>query len=278
MAGPGTRTVTAPAPTPLPFGLLAAAVVVDDPDRLDGGVDYEALACGTVQLTEAGCFTEAAAAPYVASDGVPRVYADGFRVYALHTCRAVGGQYDDAARIVRAKLAAGEGRAIEEGYANRVLRAAATAEDPYPDLTPTPGTAVALPDALAVAEEYAGAVYSSVPVFHAARSLATMLTSKAGVQANGARLETKLGSPVAAGAGYVAASRAAIGGVTPDPGERWLFVTGAVMVRRGGVSVSDPVLAKTNTFGIFANRPVTASSECFRARILVQSPAAAAGV
>lgn len=289
----GRRQVTAPAVAPLPYGLLAAGVVVDDNDvHLQGGVEYETLACGTAHLTAADCFTSEVAAGGVLTDdaGVMWTHGDGFMVYSLHRCLMPGGGIQDADRLVRAKLGLGEGRAIEAGFALSRLMTAATADDPYPDLTPVAGTALTPIDAVSVAEEWAaaadGGAYASVPTFHAARSLATQLTNKAGVgvSAENGRLQTGQGSIVASGAGYLDASRAAIGGVTPAAGARWLFLTGTVVVRRGPVDVTDPVRVAgagggtTNTFHVLAQRPVVVSSECFRARILVQSPRAAAGL
>lgn len=275
----GRRQVASPTVRPLPYGLLAAATVVDDADvHLQAGVEYETLNCGSAHLTAAECFTGAPAGALVDDDGMPWTEGDGFMVYALHTCRVPAGGYADAERAARAKLAAGEGRAIEERFGLSVL-----ADPAGSDLTPTPGTALPLLDAVAMVEEWAGVNYSGPPVLHVARSTGTMLTNRAGagVAPVSGRLETVQGSVVASGPGYLAASRAAISGVTPDAGERWLFVTGAVQVYRGQAQVTDPVVglaSPRNEVGIIAQRPVAVTAECLRARILVQSPRAVAGL
>jgi hypothetical protein len=287
VVGQGRRTIPAPATPPLPFGLLSAAVVVEDPDaKLSAGIDYEALACSRAYLTTDDCFTGTDAADLTYSDGVPYTTGDAFMVYALHRCRLVGSGVDEADRIVRAKFAAGEGRAVEEGFAAAYLTKAPVNAAEYPDLTPVAGTALPLLDAVATVEEWAADKYAGPPTLHVSRSTGTMLTNKAGVgvsAANG-RLQTVQGSIVSSGAGYLAASRATIGARAPAAAtERWLFVTGAVMVRRGPLGVMDPVPLKTagsfnNEFGVLGMRAVTTSAECFRARILVQSPRPAAGL
>lgn len=282
MVGPGRRTVPAPAPTPLPYGLLSAAVVVDDDTpAIQAGVEYETLLCGRAELTAEACFTGTTPGPLAPNAGVGYTEGDAFTVYVLHTCGMVGGGLAGAPAAVAAKFASGEGRAIEAGFAAAYLTRAATTADPFPDLTPTAGTALPLIDAVATVEEWAGDRYSGVPTFHAARSTGTMMTNKAGVgvsAANG-RLETGQGSIVASGAGYLAASRAAIGARTPAAGQRWLFVTGAVQVRRGPIGVTDPLrMTPGNDVAVLGQRPVVTTAECFRARILVQSPAPAAGL
>lgn len=283
MVGPGRTFVTGPTPAPLPFGLLSASVVVEDPNtKLAAGVFYETLTCGQAHLTAEACLTGVGpdTSNDVIDDGTPYTHGESFTVYAIHRCRIPAGGWDSATRIARGKLASGEGRAVEEGFAAQYLTAAETADDPYPDLTPTAGTALAPIDAVATLEEWMGDVYGAVPVLHAARSTGTLLTNRAGVGASNdnGRLETGLGTIVAAGAGYLAASQEALGGVTPAAGERWLFVTGATMLRRGPVQTTDPMRltdgtgAPLNEFGVFAHRTYVATAECVRARILVQSP------
>lgn len=281
MVGPARRIVTGPAPQPLPFGLLSAAVVIDDDDpHLYGGVTYETLTCGVAHLTEQACFDGAATDPapddLTVDDGVPYTHGDTFPVYALHQCRLIGGGWDDAKRVAGAKLAAGESRAVELGFANANLYQTGSGA---PDLTPTAGTALLPIEAVALVEEWAADHYSGVPTLHAARSTGTILTNRAGVgaESRNGRLTTGLGSVVAAGAGYHAASEAAIDGVTPGAGERWLFVTGTVVVRRGPVTFTDPIRVTTagaplNEFAILATRAVNVTAECILGRILVQSP------
>lgn len=350
------RYVEAPAGAPLPFGLLSAAVVVDDNDpHLGMGVEYESLSCGTAHLTAAACFTEASEAggtisvsvdaartatltvdgtrgtatitwgdgttvtddtpsgqthtytadgtytvtvtdtygyratvevdvtnlatsgPFeagsgtgftVSDDGMGElVGGDPFTVYALHQCRAPGS-VSRASETARGKLTNGEGRAIEEAFAQRFADAT--------DLTPTPGTAVDPVAGLAILEQYAAENYGGVPTIHATRDTGTILGSRQVIERVGGRLETKLGAIVAAGGGYSTAGT--VGATTAADGERWLVVTGTVVVRRGSVGSTDPMLARgagnepTNEYQVLAHRNVVVTSECLLAAVLVQAP------
>lgn len=260
------RFVAAPEAQSTPFGLLSVATVVPDDDpHLALAVSYETLACSTAHLTSDQCVTDAAQQEsFVSDDGKDVVDGDAFVVYALHTCRLLGG-YETAEADARTRLDTGFGRAVEEGLEAASLGAA-------DDLTPTVGTAVHPLAALAILEKYARANYGKVPVFHATPDVATVLAGAGVVDRYGPRLETKLGAPVAVGGGYGTALD--VGVTTAVAGESWLRVTGTVVIRRSVVRVFGPTIgaaSPTNELKVFATQPVVVTTECINAAVLVKS-------
>jgi nitrite reductase/ring-hydroxylating ferredoxin subunit len=320
--------VEAPAVTPLPYGLLAAAVVIDQADgHWAMGVEYEPLDCGPAQVTGPMCapavdggtssasvgttrnltltltgapagtyridwgdgasstlsnpatpatHTYAAAGTYTiivtgpqgyrdtvtvtvtngtatgpftgdptsktqktVDDGVDLVTSDGFTVYRLQSCRAVG-EYDRAVDRATRTLALGEGRAVEEAV-QAMMEAA----------SPTVLTGTLHPvDALAQLEAAAAAAYGGVPTIHVPRDLGAILAAHGAIDRYGARLETKQGSLVASGGGYTGNA---------------MYATGTVVLRRGPVSTAGPIMQtnpRDNTMHTLAERPYQASLEC----------------
>lgn len=272
------RIVAAPETRALPFGLLSVALVLPDSDpHTELGVTYESLACGTAQLTTDACITEALEQDeWLADDGKTLVTGDALVVYALHKCRLVGAIATAEADAL-AKLDNGYGRAVEEGFEAAGLAGA-------DDLTPTPGTPIHPLAGLAMLEAYAAANYGGVPVIHSPRDVTTLLGSTAAVDRYGARLETTQGALVASGGGYGNALIAGVDpggdtdGVTAGAGERWLRVTGTVVVRRGTAKAIPPTIGAAtpkNEFSVFAYQPTVVTHECINAAVLVQSPEAA---
>jgi hypothetical protein len=278
MARPRTY-VEAPPVTPLPFGLLSAALVVDDlTGHAQMGTMYEPVACGDVHQTRAAC--EAEAAEFDQSHtGVPVVEGDPFTLYSLFVCNPVGL----GAERLRAKageaLLTGEGRGAEVALAERLPLAAGAV-----DLTPGTG-AVHVIDGLAALEGYAARYYGGVPTIHVPRAVGTILGSLGGHQRVQNRLETKQGALVASGGGY----HSLVGPPTdaqdpetvqaPGDGEAWLYVTGTVVVRRAPQAQATPLimsrvtegdsLAATNDATVLAERAYVASWECITAAVRV---------
>lgn len=264
------RYVEAPPLAPLPFGLLSAALVLDDNDsHLGMGVEYESLHCGTAHRAVDQCIRdEAEATEFTTDDGKLLFTGDAFHVYALHTCRLLGG-YTGAQADAQAKLEAGEGRAIEEGAAEQFLAAA-------DDITPTAGTAVHPLAGLALLEAYAAANYGGTPVIHMPRDIGTLLSNGGVLNRYGRRLETVQGAVVASGGGY-SVNPLTVGAEASDDGSRWLWATGAVTVRRGPVEFHGGAIQGAEGIGInqsntLALRPVVVTHECFAVAVLVQSP------
>lgn len=203
----------------------------------------------------------------VPTDGITTVEGFPFTVYHLLQCKAVGTEQRIAERAQRG-LELGESRAIESVLAHQL----ATDTDAV-DLTPTPGTAVHPVDGLGILLAWAGENYGGLPTVHAAPDLATVLGALNAVSRQGRRLETLIGAPVAAGAGYVGMQGPSE--TDPGAGEAWLYVTGTVSVRRAPVIQVRPQVTTnpaTNVIQALAERPVVLTTECIIGAVLVTSP------
>lgn len=264
----GRRYVEAPNVPPLPFGLLSAAVTVNDSDpHLGMGLEYESLACSLAHITASECFTQAGDAPASlvgnTQDGTDLVDGDPFMVYALHTCRNTPGR--DPVADAEARLNIGQSRAIEAGTAAGLLLGAT-------DLTPTPGTAIGAAQAVSIIEQYAAETYGGPATLHVPRGVGTNLATQGVIERVSGRLETVQGTVVSSGGGYP--TNATVATVEAQTGERWIWATGLVTVRLGPVAVSDAVQGLTtgaamNEVQVLAQRPVVVTAECFSVGILV---------
>lgn len=281
MASP-REFVEAPPVTPLPFGLLSAAVVLDD---LNGhrqmGVQYEPAACGDVHETRAACDTEAAAFDEDHT-GVPLVVGDPFNLYSLFVCNIVGLGADGLRQKATQSLTVGEGRALEHAVGSRLPLAAGAV-----DLTPggAAGDALHPVDGLAALEGWSARYYGGVPTIHVPRAVGTILGSLGGHQRAGARLETRQGALVASGGGYYDLAGPPTDVEDPDTiqepadGEAWLYVTGTVVVRRAASADALPLVmdrgagvAGASNVGLaLAIRPYVATWECITGAVRVSA-------
>lgn len=352
MATPRTF-VEAPTVTPLPFGLLTAATVLEDgPDHWEMGTQYEPEFCGPAYDTEGACIAapdfgtltvsvddealatldvtgnpagdytidwgegdpvedatpdgathsygapgdytvtvtgpdgytatavitvedEEASGPFDATvqklkqaeEGVGLVTGVPFAVYHMFKCGAVGG-YDRGAERARRALMGGEGRAVE-----RVMGQLLAADDTGVDITPTPGTAVSIVDGIAKLEKWSAANYGGVATIHMPRDVALVAYAAGALVRVSTRLETGLGSRVAAGAGYDTL-QGPDGAGAAGADEAWLYVTGQVVARRGAVIEVGPQLQtapRDNSFLALAERSYVLTTECIVGAILVST-------
>lgn len=240
---------------------------------VSGGNGYAVTTTVTITPgTATGPFTGNAGqrgAAKVGVDGIPVVSSNEFAVYNLQTCRPVG-QWDDAKDRAERSLLLGEGRVVEAQFAAWAFPLAV-------DLTPA-GAAVDIADGLAILEQYAGLHYGGVPIIHMSRSAATMLVSRNVIDSDSGRLETELGSRVAAGAGY----NGTPGPSAPAAGAQWLVATGMVVVRRGNVLTAGPMLgrnagAPVNDMTTLAERPYAIAYECFVVAVEVKGTSCCTG-
>lgn len=275
------RYVEAPAGRPLPFGLLSVALVNPDNDEhLGMGVEYETTACRPAHRTQDQCVADLESQDTLfAEDGQDLIRGDAFYAYALHTCRPVGGGVASVETNARARLAAGLGHAVEEGFYDSLSFAT--------DLTPTPGTALHPMAGLALLEEYAARNYNGTPVLHVNRGTGTLLTQMGAVDRYGPRLETKQGVPVASGGGYTSNATVVDQSISNGPETHWMRITGAVVVRTGEVQSYPAMLRRAdsgdeepvpgrgdyvNEVAAFAQQPVVVTAECLDVAVLVTSP------
>lgn len=251
---PGLR-VPAPATTPTPFGLLAAAQVLSG-DAVAAqwryGIEWEGSTTAATAATLDECAANAGdtideGGTKALTRGVDYPTGPGVTIYGGHWC-STGGRtrQEDRDRAGRA-LTNGEGYALE-----RIVEAGGEDlgidEDAVlPSLRSTavmaPGTAPAsLRASIAIAASIAAGMGTGVAIggiVHAPYSVAEYLAGHGALVVRGARLETVLGVPVAAGIGYT--------GVMPtanDPDDfdpevyGFLYVTGPMVVYRGPVELN----------------------------------------
>lgn len=277
----GQVLVPAPASPASPFGLLAVAFVDNRSDaRLAlAGVQYEGTGCSPAYTSAAACPPptplaegEEGEEPLVAfTDGREWVRSGApFTIYAPHVCRTVGdtetARRDRAAETLRLR----RGTAVE-----RVLAAQLAAYPDAVDLTPAAG-AVHVVDGIGILEDHARTVYGKVPTLHATPGLASAAATHGTIVRAGTRLETVLGSLVAAGAGYIGAE----GPATPeDPdvpqpagaGEEWLYITGVTGVWFGAPESREVYdqASVTNEVFAMAEQDAAVTVECFVAAVRV---------
>lgn len=271
MAPVAARYVEAPPVTPLRFGLLDAAVVVDNPDpHLGLGIMYEPENCDVIYRTLGACVEAASGTDKTINDGFPLVEGDAFTVYNLVRCRPVGVTPERLRERATTGLRLGEGRAIEEAFA--AFFADAT------DVTPG-GTAVDIVDGLAVLEEIAASLYGGAPTIHVPRGIGTRLSARSAIQRGSRTLETTQGSLVASGGGYTDPD----GPSDPGAGNTWIFASGTVLVERnpvkaypgsGAIPGTSP---QVNEIYFLAERAVTVTYECFLIGVKVTESACCGG-
>lgn len=285
------QRLTPPPVTPIRFGLFSAALVLDSPEgEWVNGVEYTPEPLDRVAAADDGygagvSTSDAGDDKDVFTGGIPGDVEGGvFPLHVLFSCRPVSVDVEaTAARMMELHAQYG----VEEGL-GRLLAASTIGRD----VTPTPGTALSPEDAVAVLEREAGLRYAAQPTIHAERDLASLLSNGGVVARQSGRLETTLGTPVAAGAGYDFSGTNPMNG--PDDvdhtpaaeagtGETWLWATGPVVVRLsptirtvGSLPARDEgtPTAFTNDFTGFAERFVAVTFDTLAIAVLTEVPRA----
>ena len=273
------EVVAAPQATPARFGLLSVAQMPTDTGRWEGGILTMPNACGN-----GGSYGDPCPAPgdreKADSAGVVIGGGDPFTVYAGFRCAPVGFTDDEIRERGDAALLAGEERTVEEVFWTGVTDNAVeihphlaenTASTPGVDdftwLAATTvaggGGAVSVRRALADLERELAGCYGGQGVIHMPRDVATVAVAEGIVERYGNRLETKVGTLVAAGAGYPGTSPT---GAAAAAGESWVYATGAVQVRRSGVfytgSIAESLDRVSNTIQRLAERTYVVTWDC----------------
>lgn len=235
------------------FGLFSVANMPDDSERWQLGVEYEPLEGRIADLRASECvdeYMDTIVPPTVPDpvDGIPFVVVGGYN------CKATSRPVEEAEERARLALIGGEERAVEEA-----LMTAAVQNGPaFPGATLIAGgDAVSLTEAFSQFERLSGINYHSAGVIHMPRSLASFTGDLGLHQREGQRLETMLGTPVVAGAGYDSKNQSPTG-VEPVGRERFIYLTQSVTVRRGEIWLSpDPesyIDKANNDYVILASR------------------------
>lgn len=262
------KTVTypiAPAITPLKGTLLDAATV--DP--------------GIANLPEVGLFDTynclkfegeaefCAPSPKDFVDGI--TWVDGFRfaAYGGIKCKAIGLDESRMLAEVRKAFEAGESTAVERAFMKTRFVDDGSVDDKWDapvDINPAGAVSPAV--GLALLESYAAANYVGAPVLHVPIVIASLVMGVDGAVYDGNVLRTKFGSKIAAGAGYDFPNTGPTGAAAAA-GERWLYATGNVLIRRGEPEIRQAMSTDTNEVFVLAERPYIAAVDCFTAAIRV---------
>lgn len=247
--------------TPLKYGLLSAAQIVNDPDpHWMAGVQFQPEVCGADRSVAAFCVAGGPATgtpgKVPTASGAGSSAAEPYTVYAYTNCAPVGWGDDLAdmkARATRA-LDAGEGRAVERVFwsgkpdggpvvfPHLAANAQVMADKQGPmdvELQPaavTVGTSGKLLDALAAVEGALSECYGGEGVIHIPASAASLLGAAGAIFKDGPNLRTFAGHLVGV---YSANLRTGPDGTDAAAGSVWLYGTGALMARRSAVSPGD---------------------------------------
>lgn len=256
----------APAVTPLEGTLLDAARVTDDFAWLDGSALFESFNCMRFEQSAEFC------APNTKTFDQGSVWQDGFRfaAYGGVVCKAVGLDQANMEREVERVFNAGESVAVERALMETRFRDDADPADRWGapiDLTPA-GGAVDPVVGLGILEGYSPSVYVGAPTLHVPRSIVSIIATKGGLEKDGRVLRTKLGSKIAAGAGYDYPNYGPTGAAAAA-GEKWLYATGEVVVTRGPAIVRQVMAHEDNDVFVLAERGYIAAVDCFTAAVRV---------
>lgn len=257
----------APVATPWRGSLLAAANVGDGIEWLEGPDLYETYN-GMDFGSEAPFCVQAAKTITSTSDWV-----DGFQfaAYGGVRCQRIGLDLDNMRDGLRKAFDAGESKAVEAALMKYRFQAEGGTPELWPaatDLTPV-GGAVSAVNGLALLEGHAAANYVGVPTIHVPISVGTLLASSDVIQFEGDTLKTKMGSKVAAGAGYESPNTSPAGAAAPA-GERWIYASGEVTVRRGDLIFRDEMDPEQNEVLALVERPYVIAAETFTAAVRVK--------
>ena len=264
--------VEAPQRSPHRFGLFSVAEIIEEPASpvFFGGTVWEPLPCEHPGLWPGPCGTTPIPEEKCAATQPDSPVTTPFTVYGSYWCDLVGRTPQDASDRAVQHLQGGEQHAVE--YAVWSGAAGAAPAFAGPD-TVDLGTASCAAQLLERIYAYTDVAYSSEVVVHAPRPVMPWLAS-AGVlvrSADGGRVETQSGTPIAFGSGYTEAGTGP-DGTQADPGSYWVYVTGPVVIRRGGIlRLPDPpshgLDRRTNDYLALAERTYLAAWDCITAAI-----------
>lgn len=258
MAQPFQLVDASAAFTPLPYGLLSAVQLVDDPDpHWQMGIEWTEDVCDVpFTVTGAPCGTPITAAP-VAS-GIGSRAATPFAVMAWVPCAPIGqGQNLELIRERTERvLTNGESRAIEAAFWSGQVTGTGTANPGtgtvYPHLAAnaevfaepqgaatvqlqtaatvvTSGTGVDIVEGVAGIEAALASCYGGEGVIHVPAGAVAHLAAWSQIERRGNQLRTRLGNIVAA---YASGNRQGPTGANAPSGQGWIYGTGAMFGRR----------------------------------------------
>lgn len=255
----------APTTTPLNGTLLSAATVQEGMNWLDGRALFDSYNCMKFQAEAEWC------APNNKNFDQAAVWQEGFRfaAYGGVSCKAVGLDQGRMQSEVERVFKAGESTAVERALMKQRF-VAETVDDLWDaptDITPG-GTAVSPAVGLALLEGFAADSYVGSPTIHIPVTIASLLSGNERIKVDGDRMWTRLGSKVAAGAGYDYPNTSPTGAAAAA-GERWLYATGEVFVARSEAVIRQVIAQEDNDVFVLAERGYIAAVDCFAAAVKV---------
>lgn len=186
----------------------------------------------------------------------PPQSADGgsFVIQGGVTCKPFGFNGDDPA--LKAAFDTMEPLGVSRGLAFTLFGGAV-------DVTPATGPLIPVV-ALGLLESYGLLNYAGLPIIHLGPGMVSQLMSNGAVVANGGKLTTALGTPVAVSAGYESKT----GGLLDQ--DQWAYVSGAVLLGR-----DEPVLRSehdrtTNEIVVLYERMYVAAIDCLLGKVKVK--------
>lgn len=244
--------VETPPREPVQGGLFGASNVLPLPPHGELGLFYDtdgiyaAAVAKVEEASDATCLEVTQALP----DGFDQVHGTPVVVHAAVECTGFGAKLDDFAAAARARLIAGEERALEEFVWTTMLPAMAD------DITPAGGAQKAK-RAVGSLNTHAGRVYTYVPTLHFGRDLAADLADHFLVKFDEQKAAAIGGSRAVNGAGYF--DKTGPGAVEAGAGEEWAYITGQTTIWQSEIDVHEAFDTTTNKmFAVAVRRDVIA--------------------
>ncbi|QYN17602.1 hypothetical protein [Amycolatopsis sp. DSM 110486] len=249
--------------TPHLFGLFSVASVVDVADpHMFMGVQWQPYPCDNPSLWRHDCPPPDKPREKRLTEQPATVTATPINVYGSFDCKLVGYNMPEATARAREHLLLGEQHAVEYGVwtgaSDNVPRLADTN-------TPSLGTVHDAASLLSELYQASDIHLAGDPVLHIPRAAAPHMRLHL-MHAQGGRVVTAEGIPVAIGTGYTEANTGPDGSKAPA-GAFWVYATGPVTVWRGPVmDVPDPAEqgfnTRTNDYVALAERQFLVGWDC----------------
>lgn len=227
---------TQPSVTPRRGTLLDAATVVNDFVWIDG-VEPLWLSYNALKFQQSATFC----GPNSKDLDQQAAWTSGFRfaVYGGLTCQAIGLDQSEMESSAVEAFDSGETVGVERALMETrfVADSEVYAGDPLDrwdapaDITPA-GGAVSVKVGIAMLESWIANNYVGMGTLHIPMTVASLILGVDGAVFEGDVLRTKLGSKIAAGAGYDYPNTGPTGAAAAA-GEAWLYVSGEVLVGKG---------------------------------------------
>lgn len=253
MAPVTVRPIARPTLAPRTGTILDVASVADvdslwvTNDSVAGEPAYETFACGGqvnfwAPLCQAGTRTKTFTNPGWAT-------GRSFAVYRAVECKSVGFDWDEAEAKMRDAFAVTESAGIESALMSLWTKGST-------DVTGGGGTALALPNAIGVLEQYASVNYGYRPTLMMSRLMGVLLKASNLLNPDGT---SAFGTPVVAG-GY--SDTTGPGDAAPGTGAEWVYVLGAVTILRTPVQVFRTIDTANNIVRVLAERAYEVVVDC----------------